>query len=157
MATVSLSQLPLEELNNVKESLEQEVRTLASSLQALRQMRERFFESKTGIEHLKEYRPGDRVLIPLTSSLYVTGEFGDTSQCIVDVGTGYYVKQGLGKAEDFMDRKMKFLTENMDKVQAAVSEKNQQLTVVEEEMERKAAAQRRLAPAAATAAASSSS
>lgn len=48
------------------------------------------------IEHLKEYRPGDRVLIPLTSSLYVTGEFGDTSQCIVDVGPG---PQGGGGAE----------------------------------------------------------
>eukprot|EP00667_Euglena_gracilis_P025254 EG_transcript_29529 len=147
MAQVPISQLPLEELNQVKEQLETEIRNLAQSLQALRQVRERFFESKTCIEHLREYKPGDKVLVPLTSSLYVPGEFGDTSQCIVDVGTGYYLKQSLEKGEDFMDRKMKYMKENIDKVQAAVSQKNQQLNAVVEEMQRKVQQQRQQRPA----------
>lgn len=37
-----------------------------------------------------------QVLVPLTSSLYVPAKLGDTSNVVVDVGTGYFVKK-VGK------------------------------------------------------------
>ena len=38
--------------------------------------------------------PSDKkILIPLTSSLYVPGRIKDTENVIVDVGTGYYVEK----------------------------------------------------------------
>lgn len=40
-------------------------------------------------------------------------------------GTGYYLKQGLDKGEDFMDRKMNYMKENIDKVQEAIGQKGQ--------------------------------
>jgi|EP00670_Eutreptiella_braarudii_P002607 prefoldin alpha subunit len=137
MAQVPISQLPVEELNQYKESLEQEIQNMAQSLQAIKSLRERFYESKTCIEHLKEYKEGDKLLIPLTSSLYVRGEFGDTSQCIVDVGTGYYIKQSLDKSQDFMERKMAYIKENMDKLNEAIGTKNRQLEAIVGEMQKK--------------------
>lgn len=50
-------------------------------------------------------------------------------------------------ARDFMDRKMKYMKENIDKVQAAVGQKNQQLNAVVEEMQRKVQQQRQQRPA----------
>ena len=32
------------------------------------------------------------MMIPLTSSLYVSGTLGSTDKVLVDVGTGYYVE-----------------------------------------------------------------
>jgi prefoldin alpha subunit len=34
-----------------------------------------------------------KVLIPLTSSLYVPGKIKDTENVIVDIGTGYFVEK----------------------------------------------------------------
>ena len=37
--------------------------------------------------------PGKRILVPLTTSLYVPGILADTERVIVDVGTGFYVEK----------------------------------------------------------------
>jgi len=137
MAQIPINQLPVEELNQYKEGIEQEIQQLAQSLQVLKTARDRFHDSKTCIEHLKTYKEGEKVLVPLTSSLYVQGEFGDTSKCIIDVGTGYYIKQNLDKGADFMERKMKFITENMEKVQQVLGNKQQQLEAVVGTMQKK--------------------
>lgn len=39
------------------------------------------------------------MMLPLTQSLYVSGEVASTDQVLVDIGTGYYVEvRGLGRA-----------------------------------------------------------
>ena len=35
-------------------------------------------------------------MLPLTSSLYVSGEIADVANVMVDIGTGYYVEVGVG-------------------------------------------------------------
>jgi prefoldin alpha subunit len=42
---------------------------------------------------LQAHETGKRVLVPLTSSLYVPGKLTDVENVVVDVGTGYYVKK----------------------------------------------------------------
>ncbi len=77
---------------------------------------------------------GQEILIPLTASLFVKGEFNQgllqnilkykicifyllkDNKVTIEYGTGYYVERTLNQAEDFSDRKIKLLKENAEKV-----------------------------------------
>ena len=48
----------VEELNQYREGIDQEIQQLAQSLQVLKTARDRFNDSKTCIEHLKTYEEG---------------------------------------------------------------------------------------------------
>jgi prefoldin alpha subunit len=37
--------------------------------------------------------PGKPILVPLTSSLYVSGKLKNAGKVLVDVGTGYYIEK----------------------------------------------------------------
>lgn len=66
---------------------------------------------------------GKEVLVPLTGSMYVPGKLTNPDKVVVDIGTGYYVEKKSKDAQDYFDRKVKFVTENMTRVQAIGSEK----------------------------------
>ena len=66
---------------------------------------------------------GKDVLVPLTGSMYVPGKLTNPDKVTVDIGTGYYVEKSSKDAKDYFDRKVKFVTENMERVQGIGNEK----------------------------------
>jgi len=69
-------------------------------------------------------------MVPLTSSLYVPGSLADTKTVLVDIGTGYYVKSSLDKAEDYLKRRLKTVKTEVEKLQQLVSTKQEQYEYV---------------------------
>ena len=72
---------------------------------------------------MKPDSEGKAVLVPLTGSMYVPGQLSNPSKVIVDIGTGYYVEKESSAAQDYFNRKVKYVTENMERVQAIGNEK----------------------------------
>merc|ERR1712061_676929 len=66
---------------------------------------------------------GKEVLVPLTGSMYVPGLLTQPEKVVVDIGTGYYVEKDSSAAQEYFNRKVKFVTENMERVQAIGNEK----------------------------------
>ena len=66
---------------------------------------------------------GKDVLVPLTGSMYVPGKLCNADKVVVDIGTGYYVEKPSKEAKEYFDRKVKYVTENMERVQAIGNEK----------------------------------
>ena len=64
-----------------------------------------------------------QVLVPLTGSMYVPGLLTQPEKVVVDIGTGYYVEKDSTAAQEYFNRKVKFVTENMERVQAIGNEK----------------------------------
>jgi prefoldin alpha subunit len=64
------------------------------------------------------------ILVPLTGSMYVPGILSDPDKVIVDVGTGYYVEKDIASAKEYFVKKVKYVTEQMEKVQSIGNEKN---------------------------------
>jgi len=60
------------------------------------------------------------LLIPITTSLYVQGQFSNNKKVVIDYGTGYYVERSTDQAMDFCDRKIEFLKKNADKVRQLI-------------------------------------
>ena len=73
---------------------------------------------------MKSDRDGCDVLVPLTGSMYVPGKLSNPDKVVVDIGTGYYVEKNSKDAQDYFNRKGKYVTENMERVQAIGMEKN---------------------------------
>ena len=84
---------------------------------------------------------GKQVLVPLTGSMYVPGQMSDADTVVVDIGTGYYVEKKVGDAQEYFGRKVKFVTENMERVQAIGSEKAKIRELVMDVMQEKLKAQ----------------
>ena len=77
------------------------------------------------------------ILVPLTGSMYVPGKFSDPEKVIVDIGTGYYIEKDTDSAKEYFGKKVKYVTEQMEKVQAIGNEKNKIREAVMDVMESK--------------------
>ena len=69
--------------------------------------------------------------------MYVPGKLSEPEKVIVDIGTGYYVEKDLEPAKEYFSKKVKYVTEQMEKVQAIGNEKNKVREMVMDIMESK--------------------
>ena len=90
--------------------------------------------------------PDKKVLVPLTSSLYVPGKLNDVEHVIVDVGTGYYVKkvrtclcsgssgprthpalQTRAQATKHYEAKVEYIRTNLEALQETIQKKQENM------------------------------
>ncbi|BAM38626.1 uncharacterized protein TOT_010000094 [Theileria orientalis strain Shintoku] len=136
--TPRLENLSIQDLNLMILKLEEEVNELQSLVNALTIATERFQESKKALTELE--KKNKEVQVPLTSLVYVPGKFlnwsknmkliGELSnpdKVLVSVGTGYYIEMDLKKADDYYDRRIRTVEEQMCKLQVILSGKAKQI------------------------------
>jgi prefoldin alpha subunit len=114
----------------VRQQLNQELEHLTASYGQLRSVQSRF---KACVEALKSFTPSrasNPTLIPLTASLYVPGKLKNIENVIVDVGTGYYVEKSTADARKMYEEKIKYVGENLEKLQGTIEKKQDNLRVV---------------------------
>ena len=85
---INLFALSLEQLNSLKQSIEEELQGLQGAIQQLQVSRNKLANSKEALSRLSQTPEGTEMLVPITSSLYVPGETTSLETVIVDVGTG---------------------------------------------------------------------
>ena len=73
--------------------------------------------------------------------MYVPGKLSDTEKVVVEIGTGYYVEKDIPAAREYFAGKVKYVTEQMEKVQAVGQEKNKIREAVMDVMETKLSTQ----------------
>eukprot|EP01089_Gocevia_fonbrunei_P016640 TRINITY_DN5217_c0_g1_i1.p1 TRINITY_DN5217_c0_g1~~TRINITY_DN5217_c0_g1_i1.p1 ORF type:complete len:168 (+),score=43.00 TRINITY_DN5217_c0_g1_i1:60-506(+) len=134
---VPIASLNLEQLSSIKEQLEQEARILSSSLGKLKMANSKFLETKQTLEEFNSENKGTEMLTPLTSSLYVRGTLASIDSVIVDVGTGYFVQKDINQAQEFVDRKIKLVQDNLYEVSDALGVKRKNLESIVSVMQEK--------------------
>lgn len=85
---INLFALSLEQLNSLKQSIEEELQGLQGAIQQLQVSRNKLNNSKDALSRLSKTAEGTEMLVPITSSLYVPGETTQLDTVLVDVGTG---------------------------------------------------------------------
>jgi len=85
---INLFALNLEQLNQLKQSIEEELQGLNGAIQQLQVSRNKLTTSKEALDRLATTQEGTPMLVPITSSLYVPGETTQLDTVLVDVGTG---------------------------------------------------------------------
>jgi len=123
MQAVDLTKLNLMQLTQFKNGLDTDIQFYQESLQNLKHAQSKFQDSGESLMRMRPENEGKDILVPLTGSMYVPGTLQEGKKVLVDVGTGYYVEKNIDSAKDYFQRKVKFVTENMERVQAIGSEK----------------------------------
>merc|ERR1712183_699601 len=132
---IDISKLNLEQLTSLKNQLDQELQFFNDSLQQLKIAQLKFNESGECVDKITPDTKGKEVLVPLTSCMYVPGTISDAEKLLIDIGTGYYVERDITGAKDYFSRKVKFVTEQMEKIQKIATEKSKLREVVMDIME----------------------
>ncbi|KAJ6589305.1 Prefoldin [Mycena capillaripes] len=127
---VSITDLDLPQLADVRRQLEEELNHLTNSFAQLKQAQAKF---KTCIENVTEIKPsnkGKTILVPLTNSLYVPGKLSDPDHVIVDVGTGYFVQKTRDQAVKHYSAKVDYIRTNLETLEETISKKKDNVNSV---------------------------
>ncbi len=63
--------------------------------------------------------------------MYVPGTIASREKVLVEVGTGFFVEKSVQHAQEFFDRKVKFLTTNTQKVEEQINAKRRNYEMVQ--------------------------
>jgi prefoldin alpha subunit len=147
--TIDVSKLSIQQLDQFQKQLANEVNMLQESLGRLKQVQGSFINSETSLEQLKGLEPRKPILVPLTGSLYVPGTLVNNSQVLVDVGTGYYVGKSVDDAKKYFEKKIEFLSKQLEQLQPILQQKNMMREDVVDVLQQKYAIQMQVQKAAA--------
>ncbi len=156
---INLSKLSIQQLDQLKNQLNQELNVLQESLSRLKMVQQSFVSSEQSLEQLKSVEKNKEILVPLTGSLYVPGQLIAHEKVLVDIGTGYYVHKPLDDAKKYFEKKISFLTKQMEQLQPILQQKamirDDVMEVMQYKVQLQLAVQKQTNAAPATAAASS--
>nr|XP_033339193.1 prefoldin subunit 5-like [Megalopta genalis] len=114
---IDLTTLNLQQLTILKQRLDQELEVFQGSLQTLKVAQSKFQESGSCLDKINPAMNGNEILVPLTGPMYVTGKLADTNNVLEDIGTGYFAEKSVAEAKDYFDRRVAYVTEQMEKIQ----------------------------------------
>jgi prefoldin alpha subunit len=86
-----------------------------------------------------EVNQNQRLLVPLSRSLYVLGRVINPERCLIDIGTGYHVERKLADAAEFFDRRLKHVRGSMQQLTLKIDQNQQQMQTIREILVRKLA------------------
>ncbi|XP_064644015.1 prefoldin subunit 5-like [Lineus longissimus] len=138
---VDITQLSLQQLNQLSQQLDQEISFYSNSLNTLKMAQQKFSESQECLGKLDAKSKDKEILVPLTSSMYVPGTLSDIDNVLIDVGTGYYVEKEVEGAKAYFKRKVDFLTGEIEKLKEPLQNKYQMKQSVTEVLQMKVQAQ----------------
>ncbi|XP_054258550.1 prefoldin subunit 5 [Macrosteles quadrilineatus] len=137
LQTIDLSKLNIQQLAQLKNQVDNELMVFQDSVHSLKIAQTKFLESKESLDKITPESKGKDIMVPLTGSMYVPGKIADSEKVIIDIGTGYYIEKDVEAAKDYFKRKVAFVTEQMEKIQAIGVEKSKIKEVLMDVMESK--------------------
>ncbi|EDV28325.1 Prefoldin subunit 5 [Trichoplax sp. H2] len=121
---IDLAQLPIPQLEQLKSQLDEEVQMFTSSVNQLQLVQQKFVESSECVKKLSvDQYEAKEILVPMTDSLYVPGVLNNAHSLLVDIGTGYFADKNIKEGIEYFERKVKFVQEQLEKLQKLVMEK----------------------------------
>ncbi|KAG6836977.1 hypothetical protein H0H93_016930 [Arthromyces matolae] len=139
--TISVDDLDVTQLADVRKQLEEELNHLTNSFAQLKQAQAKF---KACIDNVKEVKPenaGKTILVPLTNSLYVPGKLTDPDRVIVDIGTGYYIEKTRPQALKHYSAKVEYIRTNLETLEDTITKKRDNMGYLTNLLQQKIQAQ----------------
>jgi prefoldin alpha subunit len=130
---VDVRQLNPQQLTEVSQRIDQELAVLSGCHNELVSVKQKFITAREAVHDIKGAN-GQNLMVPLTGSLYVRGKLSQQDAFIVDIGTNYYVEKDHAAAMEFFDRKLKYVEENLEKVEPQVRQKQTSKMMVQREL-----------------------
>ncbi|KAI1909866.1 subunit of tubulin prefoldin [Ophidiomyces ophidiicola] len=141
---IDVAALSVPQLQSLQSQLNSEIEHLAVSHAKLRSAQSKFREcirsmndtlarNNSSIFKVEE----NRILVPLTNSLYVRGHLAGKEKVILDIGTGFYVEKSIAKATLFYDGKVEALHGNLRDLEKVLQGKSTNIRIIEDVLRQK--------------------
>ena len=140
-AVVDVMQLPPADLQKLRTSLTEDVQTITQNYGNLKMAHSKYGQALEALTDITPENKDKRIMVPLTSSLYVPGQLSNIETVLVEVGTGYYVEKQIPDAKTFIQSKIEMIQGNLAKVAGALSGKRRDLDAVSSILQQKLQAQ----------------
>ena len=118
---IPIAELPIQSLRQLQQQVTESYEYISRNLATLKMARNRFNGSKVILDSYTETNNDKQTLIPLTDSLYVPG-YLHTNKVLVDLGVGYFAERTPKQAQQYFDRKVKFVQNKIDQLSAKMNE-----------------------------------
>jgi len=120
-------QLSIQQLSQLKTQHEEEISDLNKQLETLIGAKNRFLNARSTLAEISTSSIGNRLLIPLNSSLYVPGTIINPDKVIVELGTGYFCEKSVPNAKELVDRKLTLVAKSIESVESVSVNKRKTL------------------------------
>jgi len=120
---IPLDQLPVQQLDQIKRDIDQEINVFTESISQLKIAQQKFSDSLDNLGRITVENEGKELMVPMTSSMYVPGILDETSSVLVDIGTGYYVEKSVDEGKKYFRRKIEFVGKQLEKIHPVLLEK----------------------------------
>jgi prefoldin alpha subunit len=120
---INITKLSLQQLDQFKQQLTQDINILQESLSRLKMAQQSFVSSEQSLDQMKPIENNNEILVPLTGSLYVPGKLINNEKVLIDIGTGYYAQKSIDEARKYFEKKIQFLAKQMEQLQPLLQQK----------------------------------
>ena len=124
---MSAADLSIPQLQQYKQSLEQELSYMTDTVGKLKVAQQAYDMSGKVLADLTPEKEGRDILVPLTNSVYVQGKVGDCKSVLVNIGTGYFVERPVVGAKNHCDERSRVLAGNITQFAKILGEKRNNL------------------------------
>ncbi|KAG5335864.1 putative prefoldin subunit 5 [Termitomyces sp. T112] len=139
--TVSVNDLDVTQLADVRKQLEDELKHLTSSFAQLKQAQAKFEVCIENVREVRSENADKTILVPLTNSLYIPGRLSDSNHVIVDVGTGYYIEKTRPQALKHYSDKVEYIRTNLETLEDTITKKRDNMAYLTNILQQKIQAQ----------------
>merc|ERR1711892_65182 len=136
--SVHISELSVQQLQNIGRQTQQEFNQLRQSMSGLKAAGTNFFGARQAVQSWKENMEmgDDKIFVPMTNSLLVPGKMAEGAM-LVELGGGIMMEKSIEDTIKFMDRRMQMVTSSMNKCGSELQQKAMAGQAIEKEMESK--------------------
>lgn len=133
---LDLRNLSPQQLEKVRQQVNGEIQTFTDAIQNYELVMNKFMDARKTLDQVGQQPTpeGQRILVPVTQSMYVPGKLKDANKVLIDIGTGYFVEKTRGDADDFCKRKVELLRTEIEKVAPVLRSRYQSKQAVDEVM-----------------------
>lgn len=135
---VHISDLSIQQLQNVGKQNKQEFNMLRQSLNGLKSAGANFYGARSAVESWKQNLDmGDtEIMVPMTNTLLVRGKMVD-SPLLVELGGGVLMEKSVEDSLKFLERRMQMVTSSLNKCGSEMQQKAMANAAIEKEMTQK--------------------
>lgn len=117
----AITELPIQSLRQLQQTVTEQYEYISRNMATLKMARNRFNGSKVILDSYTESNHKKETLLPLTDSLYVPG-YLHTDKVMVDLGVGYFAERTPKEAQQYFERKVKFVQKRIDELSKKMEE-----------------------------------
>ncbi|KAA6383637.1 MAG: putative prefoldin subunit 5 [Streblomastix strix] len=139
-----IAQLSIEQLDMMKQQVQEEVEQLNELMRQLRIANNKFVDSKIALNTITPQTEGQTIMIPVTSSLYVPGHLKDNTHALIDIGSNFIVRKSVEEAKEFFTRKIAFIHSQIAAMEKILSQKASDFQQLDETRREKLIARERV-------------